>query len=170
MKVTVRSDYPPPFRSLGTIETSFKIDQDGNITGEIAPIRELTPGIEAGDRTHVTIGQFANIDLTYLGVLLSIVDGRIDEEHSRVGLAADFYFNDGTRDWHRVSVGDANNPGIYIDFTGNINWAAITIAQNKKIKVGPAYVKIASFIVNPEPDTTRPYYFLISGGLGLDFE
>jgi hypothetical protein len=168
MKVTVTTAYPAPFRSLSPIETSFKIDQDNNITGEVAPIREMTPGIGEGDRTWVQVGEFANIDLTYLGIQLALVDGEIDEEHSRVGLAADFYFNDGTRDWHRVGVGSVDNPGITIDFTGNVNWQAISIANDKKIKLGPMYVRILSFIVNPEPDSVRPYFFSLSGGIGID--
>lgn len=167
MKVTAEVNYPGMFKNLGPTEVSFKIDQDQHIVGEIAPIRETTPSV-AGDRSMVGLGEVAVLDLTYLGLQLSLVDGEIDEDHSRIGLACDFYFELVGGGSDTVRVGDADNPGVIIDFTGNVDWQAITVGPDKKFKFGPVYIKIASFTINPEPSAEKPYYVELSGGLGID--
>jgi len=173
LKVTTEINYPAPFKSLGPTEASLKYNQNGDLTGELAPIIEREGGkplVGDGDRSWTSIGDFAVADLTYLGVQIAVIDGEIDNEQSRVGLAASFYFNDGSRDWHRVEVGNFEAPGITIDFNGEVHWRAITVAHDKKFKLGPMVLGIQNLVVNPQPTDQLPHFFELAGGIGVDHE
>jgi|GEM_PF-4519908 len=178
LAVSVASSNLPIFGKLGPLTGTVEYERSGKIRGRLEPVRETQPGIE-NDKTVVSFGKWGKIDLTYLGVQfagiqkISTTDGKpdttweFDRAQSFVGLALDLYlpfkgkvFGDPSG---RIAIGSVGNPGIRIDFNGNVQASTITVASGKTLDLGPIFIRLASLAITPDP-----FALHLSGGLGVN--
>lgn len=160
---------------------SFLLDMDGNTAGAISPLNELSPDRrgEANDISEFNI-PFINIrlDLTYLGLILTIQDNDLKLNQSRIEMAMDVYFpfknNAGDLlpvDQRRLAIGELRGErlegAITIDFNGHLNWnlpVSIPLIRNKQLDLGDVIkLKLQQMVIEP-----LPFAFVLNCSLGIN--
>ncbi len=160
---------------------SFLLDINGNTVGTISPLNELIPDQRATDND---LSEFripvldCTLDLTYLGVVLTIVNGDLKLNQSMIEMAMDVYFpfkNDAGNllpvNERRLAIGEMRggrlDGGITIDFNGNLNWnlpASIPVIQNKRLDLGDVIkFKLSQLAIEP-----LPFAFVLNCSLGIN--
>ncbi|MDX1699437.1 MAG: fibronectin type III domain-containing protein, partial [Melioribacteraceae bacterium] len=183
LEVEVTSDDLPLYKKLGLgpITTTFTYEKSGKMSGKLEPIKETKTGYDSNDISVIKIGKFGAIDLTYLGLKLAAVQKiatvdskpdttwEIDTDNSHFGIAADLHLPFAGKVLGDASgvinIGDYNKPGIKVDFNGKVSSETISVSANKKIDLGPVFLKLTKLAVTPDP-----FALAISGGFGVDME
>jgi len=183
LEVEVTSDDLPLYKKLGLgpITTTFTYEKSGKMSGKLEPIKETKTGYDSNDISVIKIGKFGAIDLTYLGLTIamgeeiSTVNSKadtsfvFDPDNSFFGISADLHLPFAGKVLGDASgiinIGDYKKPGIKIDFNGKVSSQTIGFSQNKKLDLGPVFLKLTKLAVTPEP-----FSLAISGGFGIDME
>jgi len=161
---------------------SFLIDMDGRTVGKIVPLNELSPDRRG---TNNDLSEFripvvdCTLDLTYLGITLTIVNNDLKLNQSKIELAMDIYFPfKDERDQllpveeRRLAIGELNRLGelegaITIDFNGNLNWnlpPSIPVIRNKRLNLGDVIrFKLEEMAIEP-----LPFGFVFNCSLGIN--
>ncbi|MEO0070805.1 MAG: hypothetical protein ABIK39_01790 [candidate division WOR-3 bacterium] len=160
---------------------SFLLDIDGNTVGRVAPLNELLPDRRGAGND---ISEFSipvlncTLDLTYLGLVLTIQNGDLKLNQSKIEMALDVYFpfkNDAGNllsiTERRLAIGEiVGNElagGLTIDFNGNIHWdlpPEIPVIQNKRLDLGDVLkFKLSRLAIEP-----LPFAFVLNCSLGIN--
>ncbi len=161
---------------------SFLIDRDGNTVGKIVPLNELSPDRRG---TNNDLSEFripvvdCTLDLTYLGITLTIVNNDLKLNQSKIEMAMDIYFpfkDDADRllpvEQRRLAIGELNRLGqlegaITIDFNGNLNWnlpPSIPVIRDKRLNLGDVIrFKLETMAIEP-----LPFAFVFNCSLGIN--
>ena len=180
LRVGVESDNLPLYEKLGLgpIQTTFEFSKSGKMSGGIAVINETHHGYDNNDKSVFKIGSFAAVDLTYLGFeieqvqKITTVDSKpdtswtFDFSKSKIGISADLYLSSEGKNLNDPSnaiyIGEVNNPGVVIDFSGNVKTQTITISKKKRVSLGPVYLELTKLGIKP-----YPFNLSFSGSFGV---
>lgn len=180
MQVGVSSSNLPIYSKINKdpINGFFEYEKSGKMTGKVEFVNEPNHGYDKNDKSVFKIGKLAAIDLTYLGFKIEqvqeikTVDSKLDTSwvfdfaKSQIGISADLYLankgkqlNDLT---NAIYFGEKNNPGITIDFEGNVKTQTISVNKDKKLDLGPVFLHMTKLSVTP-----YPFKLGFTGGIGV---
>jgi hypothetical protein len=159
-----RINLPEPFDTIGSRKFELSVNKNGDVTGGMDIIGPEDSGLD-GDITEFDLW-ITTFDLTYLGFQLNIHDGELKKDSCEVQLVADLYFP-AEKDTTKITLGETNNPGITVDFDGNVVWETLNIEafQGKKIDLEVLTANIGEFCIVPSP-----FAFCLSGNLSVNIE
>ncbi|UCG43092.1 MAG: hypothetical protein JSU73_00300, partial [candidate division WOR-3 bacterium] len=161
---------PAPLDSL-VPRTGFRMlwDTDGRSVGGIAALNEWSPN-RRGERNDGSEFSIPNVDirldLTYLGLVLTVRDGDLKTNQSRIAAAMDIYFpfRDNAGELLPVAerrvvigelVGDRVEGGISIDFGGRVDWdlpVSIPAIRGRKLDLGDVLrLRFDRLAIEPSP-------------------